>query len=178
MLPPFLGSPESQGPPRWTSPSSKSHWYVNCSLEQLCPGKIRVQGQMRCRWSWTRPVVVVGGGVGLACRVGWCCMEPQHLGEGWGGVLGSRSTSLEVEVSGALKVSVPGHAGGRMPLGWWWWWGLCHLLAWLCLLCLLYICPGVTGSLLLITALSSLISLPFVGLGPGQLGQLGLHSLG
>lgn len=78
---------------------------------------------------------------------------------------------MEVEVSGAPKVSVPGCTGVRMPHGWWWWWGPWHLLAWLHLLCLLFIWPGVTGSLLLITVLSSLVSLPFVGLGPGQLGQ-------
>lgn len=59
----------------------------------------------------------------------------------------------------------------QVPHGWWWWWGPWHLLAWLHLLCLLFIWPGVTGSLLLITVLPSLVSLPFVGLGPGQLGQ-------
>lgn len=176
VLPPFLGSPESQGP---SSPSGKSHWCVECSLEQFCPGKFRVQGQLRCQWSWTRPVVGRGG---LACGVGWGCGKhdttaPREAGRGWGRAQGSRSTCLEVEVRGAPKVSVPGCTGGRMSLGWWWWWGPWHLLAWLFLLCVLCIWPGVTGSLLLITALSSLVSLLFVGLGPRQLGQLVLHSL-
>lgn len=131
-----------------------------------------------------KPDQTGSGWMGLDLLAGWAgvveSMKPQHLGRlgGVGGrVQGSRSTGVEVEVRGAPKVSVPGCTGGRLPLRGWWW-GHWHLLAWLRLLCLLCIWPGVTGSLLLITALSSLVSLPFVGLGPGQLGQLGLHSLG
>lgn len=76
---------------------------------------------------------------------------------------------MEVEVSGAPEVSVPECTGGLKPLGWWW--GPWHLLAWLRLLCLLCIWPGVTVITAHHCCLLSLISLPDVGLGPGQLGQ-------
>lgn len=155
VVPPFfLVSPESREPSRWTSLSGKSHWYVRCPIEQLCSGKVRVQSsgsaevsgepdQMGSVW-WT---CLLGGLGGMALQY------LGRLGGGEGGAQGSWNSGVEVEVSGAPEVSVPGFTGGHTPLGWWW--GFWHLLAWLCLLCLLCIWPGVTGSLLLITASSS-----------------------
>lgn len=106
LLPPFLGSSESQGPSGWISPSGKSHWYVECSLEQFCPGKIRVQGQMRCQWSRTRPVVggwVVGGG--------WTCLQGGlGLWKAW-----NHSTLGDWEGVGACPGESEHRCRGRSP---------------------------------------------------------------
>lgn len=87
--PPFLMSPESQGPSRWASLSGKSHWYVGCPMEQLCPGKhsseFRVQGQMKCQGKQTR--WVVWGGLACGVRQGWGkhgTTAPREAGRGWG----------------------------------------------------------------------------------------------
>lgn len=157
VVPPFFWCPLSLGDLQGGQVCQVSHTGTSdapLSSSAQVRSEFRVQGQLKCQGSQTRWVVYSG----LACWVGWDSggMALQYLGRqggGEGGAQGSWNTGVEVEVSAAPEVSVPGFTGGHTPLGWWW--GFWHLLAWLYLLCLLCIWPGVTGSLLLITASSS-----------------------